>query len=462
MAIFDDKISHVVVLMLENRSFDSMLGRLYGPTPDFDGLTLAETNLDLDGTPIGVWNQPGGVDRSMMKIPDPDPGESFTDMNAQIFGLESPPPGTPATMRGFAQNYQNQANRHLVGHYDPRAVMHYFNPEQLPVLSKLARQFAVSDRWHASAPCQTWPNRFFAHTGTAGGFENNEPGHVPFEMPTIFTRFSTPNAWKIYFHDVAQAWALGDLWPHRTQIQHYQNFKADVKARNLPQYSFIEPKYFTDFVLPNDCHPPHVVSLAEELVADVYETLRTSDLWAQSLLVVTFDEHGGCYDHVPPPAAVPPDDLWQSNGRPFAFDRYGVRVPAVLVSPYIEQGRVLRPPKDGPPFDHTSIIRTLRRRFNLGPALTRRDAAAPDLYDVLTLSDPLNMGPESVEPSSHGFAREELVAAQQAQPNGIQDALHKMTFRLPGVGLPPPGVGAEAKTVADAAAEVQRNLSKFR
>ena len=436
MPILDERINHVVVLMLENRSFDCLLGKLYPKTPAFDGLAGTETNDGAaGGPPVPVWNMPGPPDGGMT-IPDPDPGELFIDMNTQIFGQANPVPGAAPTMRGFVQSYAVEAARHAGVAYDLRAVMHYFMPEQVPVLSRLARQFAVSDRWHASAPCQTWPNRFFVHTGTAGGLENNEPAQVPFTIRTIFTRFDgvgMAGGWKIYFHDMPQALALGDLWPHIGRFRLYPEFRADAAAGTLPAYSFIEPHYFTDYALPNDCHPPHVVTLAEGLIADVYNALRASPLWQQTLLIITCDEHGGCYDHVPPAAAVPPDQL--AAGRPFAFDRYGVRVPAVLVSPFIRQGTVLRPPTGGPPFDHTSIIKMLRRRFNLGPPLTARDGAAPDLFDALhdgnVLPGPDNMGPDQLSPLSYSPAPSDLVAAQTARPNGMQTALHQMAFRVP-------------------------------
>ncbi len=462
MAILDDHINHVVVLMLENRSFDCLFGGLYPKTPDFDGLQGNESNLDRAVVPVPVWNSPGTA-RPTMKIPDPDPGELWTDMTTQIFGQNPPPAGAEAAMSGFVRNYQDQAAQHPGSIYDPRAVMHHFVPEQLPVLSKLARQFAICDRWHASAPCQTWPNRFFVHAATAGGYENNEPGHVPFAMPTIFTRFDAhqiDNGWKIYFHDVAQAWALSDLWPHKNRFHLYSQFHVDARTGALPAYSFIEPRYFADFTLPNDGHPPHAMTLAEQLVADVYNILRASPLWVQTLLVVTCDEHGGCYDHVPPPGAVPPDDLWQQRGRPFAFDRYGVRVPAVLVSPYIRQGTVLRPPHGSPPFDHTSIISTLRRRFNLGPALTHRDAAAPDLYGVLALMDPANMGPPKLDALPFAPVPQEVSAAQRAQPNGMQQALHLMTYQLPQVRKPV-APAAPALTVTDAVTASRKNLWQF-
>ena len=133
--------------------------------------------------------------------------------------------------------------------------------------------------------------------------------------------------------------------------------------------------------IPNDAHPPHNVAYGEQLIADVYNALRAGPGWKQTLLVITCDEHGGCYDHVPPPQATPPDVL-RPDG--FDFSYFGVRVPAVIVSPYVKAGSVIRPPGTTP-FDHTSIIATLRKLFNFAP-LTHRDAAAPDLLAALQRS----------------------------------------------------------------------------
>ena len=145
------KIDHIVVLMLENRSFDSMLGALYPKSDSFEGLNGTEQNPDANGTPVVVWNSPG-TDETTMRIPNPDPGELWTDINMQLFGSSVPAPGQRPTMVGFVQNYlaQRQLNRQQT--YDPKSVMHYFAPAQLPVLSQLAQKFAVCDHWFASAP----------------------------------------------------------------------------------------------------------------------------------------------------------------------------------------------------------------------------------------------------------------------------------------------------------------------
>ena len=423
-------IEHIVVLMLENRSFDSMLGKLYAKSDDFDGLAGNEQNLDANGTVVPVWNSPG-TDEATMSIPDPDPGEEWTDINMQLFGTPNLPSPTPAaSMSGFVNNYLEQKAADPKGNYDPKSVMHYFAPDQVPVLSQLATQFAVCDRWFASAPCQTWPNRWFVHAATADGHENNDPPHMP-DVPTIYNRLEEVSvSWSIYFHDMAQAHTLLQLFAHLDHFHFYAQFQADCQSGTLPAYSFIEPQYYSDFGHPeNDQHPPAVVTLGEQLIADVYNCVRASSLWTKTLLIITYDEHGGIYDHVAPPAAIPPAPP-QLN-QVFAFDRYGVRVPAVIVSPYVEAGTVFGITA-GQPYDHTSIIATVRKRFGILDALTARDAAAPDLDSILTRPTPDNLGSPPAMKGLPYAPSVQVAAARQRQPlNSMQTALVALAANFP-------------------------------
>jgi phospholipase C len=320
--------------------------------------------------------------------------------------------------------------------------MHCYDPKQVPVISTMARQFAVIDRWFASAPCQTWPNRFFLHTATAGGYEDNSPTHFPYLFNTIFNRMNEAGkSWKIYFHDFPQALTLAHLWPNVDHFRYFEtDFLSDAAAGKLPAYSFIEPRYFPDIELPNDQHPPHNVGLGEALIAKVYDAVRTAPTWEETLLVIIYDEHGGKFDHVPPPLAVPPDE---SKPQPFGFDRYGVRVPAVVISPYIRPGTIWpdevkqEPVQTGPPYpyDHTSIIATLRKCFQLGGPLSRRDAVAPDLEPLLTLQTPSNGGPATLSPLKYVVTDAELQAARNAPMNGLQKVMHEAAAQLPAAGL---------------------------
>jgi phospholipase C len=438
MPSLSEKIEHIVVLMLENRSFDCMLGNLYPGNPRFDGLRGTESNPLHGAEPVRAWKNTAR-DAASMSIPTPDPGELWDDINMQLFGLGGKPGAAPPPMSGFAENYVRQS---AAAGADCRAeaVMHSYDPSQVPVISALARNFAVVDRWFASAPCQTWPNRFFVHTGTAAGYENNSPTHFPYLMNSIFNRLNEAGrSWKIYFHDFPQTLTLTHLWPHVDRFRYYaEDFLQDARAGRLPDYTFIEPRYFPDDKLPNDQHPPHNVGLGEDLIAEVYQALRTAPTWSKTLFIVTYDEHGGIYDHVPPPSAVPPDD---SHPQPFAFDRYGVRVPAVVISPYIRPGTIWPDaPKDGsaepvPPYDHTSILATVRKCFGLGSALTQRDAVAPDLEALLQLDTPDNPGPAQLAPLAYEVRAAELAAARAAPMNDFQAAMHEAAAHLPPVGL---------------------------
>ncbi|HYZ23361.1 MAG TPA: alkaline phosphatase family protein, partial [Rhodopila sp.] len=450
-------------------------GMLYQSNEKFDGLIGTEFNTwhrpDGSRQDIQVWRDPA-LDARSVCIPDPDPGELFADIRMQIYGLNAN--GTPSTghptMGGFVDNYMRQPPTTPAA--DPYAVMHYFTPDQVPVISQLARAFGVSDRWHASAPCQTWPNRFFAHTGTANGYVNNSPTHFPYEMETVFNRLSAVGKeWRIYFHDIPQTTTLAKLWGSAFTGHFHdfaEDFASDARAGNLPAYSFIEPRYFVDPVrnrIPNDEHPPHNVAYGERLIADVYNAVRGSPRWKQTLLVITYDEHGGCYDHVVPPPATPPDNRTPDG---FDFSTFGVRVPAVIVSPYVPAGSIIRPP-GSTPFDHTSIIATLRRLFGIA-SLSARDAAAPDLLGTLHAT-PDNDGPASITAPAIPPAPAQVARLAAKPPNSMQRSLATAAVQLPTAGADPAAhirrlnaaqdTAPQHATAADAAADVTAHVDAF-
>jgi phospholipase C len=242
-----------------------------------------------------------------------------------------------------------------------------------------------------------------------------------------------------------QSMLLRDVWSlAASHYRFFSQFLADASQGVLPNYSFIEPGYFTDLFdnfMPNDEHPPHNVVHGEKLIADVYNAVRNSRCWKNTLLIITYDEHGGCYDHVPPPPAVPPDGTVVAPNN-FNFNTYGVRVPAVLVSPYIAPGSKIRPPRnpDGSmtPFDHTSIIKTVRELFGLGGALTARDDAAPSLVSALSLAAPNNDGPPSIDATLVQPSPDVISVRAAAAPNGMQNSLANAAANLPS-SAPAPG-----------------------
>jgi phospholipase C len=379
-----DEIRHLVVLMLENQSFDRLLGYLDlgDRTQKLEGLTGTETNPvspPADMRPVPV----NRVSSASAYVTDPGPGHDFEDVNQQLFADRAPADTSAPGNAGFVLNYSQQTDSRGRRLGDRgREIMQCLDPALVPILTTLAREFTVCDHWFSSVPGPTWPNRFFLHAGTAKGFlvTPETPGELvsqfwtsPYDMPTIFENLTERGlTWTVYFDDYAQAFALRRLHPYGDRFQRYEQFARDIQNGTLPTYAFIEPRSFSAPGYPaNDQHPPHDLLEGEKLIAEVYDTLRADDkLWRQSLMVVLYDEHGGFYDHVPPPRAVPPDS---SRARPsgFQFDRLGVRVPAILISPWVAAGRV-----DHTVYDHTSVPATIKKMFGLPRFLTARDAAA--------------------------------------------------------------------------------------
>jgi phospholipase C len=387
----------VVVLMLENRSFDHMLGYLYpGNTSPagqpFEGLTGAESNPGTNGQPVTVFKiEPTTPNAYLM--PGADPGEGYMATNDQLFGSNTAPAsGAAAAGQNYIKNYgytlgwqSKSTGWPVVPGTVEGDIMGCYTPEALPVLSGLAKGYAVCDHWFCSVPTETLPNRAFACAATSQGHMDDKT-HT-FTSPTIFGLLDAAGlGWAIY------GYAKQPLTKNTyTQISTaaashfglFTDFKAVAAAGTLPAYTFLEPSWGT---AGNSQHPNYDVALGEQLIHDVYETLRGGPGWPQTLLVITYDEHGGCFDHVPPPwGAVPPDASAGEFG--FAFDRFGPRVPTVLVSPLIAPGTVFRVPAGGAPLDHTSVLKTVQQRWRL-PSLTARDQAAPGFGDVFTLTTP--------------------------------------------------------------------------
>jgi phospholipase C len=374
--------SHVVVLMLENRSFDHMLGFVRG----VGDLTARDCNpVDpLDPASASVCVSPEAP-----PITQIDPDHSFEGTQQQLFGGR--PPGGRATMDGFVASYTRAVggDAALGGR-----VMECQAPAAVPVLAARARGFCVCTGWFASVPGPTWPNRFYAHAATSSGGLTNGPLN-PF-TPTIYDRLDARAiSWRIYVGDIAQAWSvpsLGLRMVHELKRpaadRHFAplaQFAADLTAGALPAFTFLEPHYFpTPFWSATDQHPPHDVRLGEALIAHVYQSLVASNYWRDSLLVVTYDEHGGFYDRRPPPRAPSPDGV-RSADPPFDFRRLGVRVPTLLISPYIPAGT-----RDRRTYDHAAIPATLNRLFDLGSEafLTERDRRSLTFESNLSLDQP--------------------------------------------------------------------------
>lgn len=379
-------IKHVVVLMLENRSADNLIGWLYedsqpkhfSPTKSqhyYNGLAGTEYSNPVDlNDPKNRIKASKGVDN--FRVPNPDPNEAFNNINQQLFGLDVdmstpgwlPPENAVPGMQGFLYDYSTAkcSNKKIA-----RQIMSTYSSEDLTALCQLAKGYAVSDNYHASCPTQTWPNRAFMHAGTSCGKVNNFP-YMPYDAPTIFNAFE----------DAKQSWCVyksSEILPSLTRIQmvrlwdplldshfhHISKFVEDCRTGDLPSYSFLEPSLIGDKYDQTSEHPPADVCAGDHFLQEVWTAISTSPAFADTLFIINFDEHGGCPDHVPPNWTATSPGLDSSPGdQGFCFNRFGVRVPAIFISPHINENTVFRASedpwsKDSVPYDHTSILAML-------------------------------------------------------------------------------------------------------
>jgi phospholipase C len=464
-----DAIEHIVVLMLENRSFDHMLGYLYQDSGNlspsgqpFEGLTGGESNPGGDGEPVAVFPITAATPNAYF-MPGADPGEGYAATNSQIFGTTTAPNPPAATMQGFVTDFaytigwEAKEKWSIVAGTTAADVMGCFTPETLPVLSALAKGFAVCDHWFGSAPTETLPNRAFALSGTSQGHMDDKTR--TFTSPSICSELGRAGvSWKVYGYDEAPLTrqTFSDLAAApETNFGLFADFRKDAAAGALPGFAFLEPSWSAT---GNSQHPNYDVALGEQLIHDVYTALRGGPDWNSTLFILTYDEHGGLYDHVPPPAgATPPDNSAGEYG--FDFRRFGPRVPTVLVSPLIAAGTVFRVPGDATPLDHTSILKTVEARWSLQP-LTARDAAAVDVGGALTLAEPRTDDPLAgvTAPSSGGVTPSagrpthleevyaDLVARRRVR--GAQIPMPRTESAATGAGAGVPGVSGQDPAAA--------------
>jgi phospholipase C len=436
----------VFVLMLENRSFDHMLGfsGITGTDPFSGGATQVHGLNPLALRPALEAFQVNSVGRIVVKEgqswPRPvsvrqlltanvsngqlygvsegadyamsvDPAHEFPDVLVQLCGKGAVYPSggqyPPAVNTGFAASYASSG-----GQSSPGEIMKCYGPGQLPVLNALAREFVVCDNWHASMPGPTWPNRFFAHAASSGGLDHSPSTSdiagwdtidgFDFQNGTIFDRMNSRGVnWRLYAgDDFPVTLALKGI--NVFDINDYEDFAGDVAQSNYPaSYTFIEPSYghfWSDFKCGTSQHPLDDVTRGESLIKATYEAVRNSPLWSSSLIIITWDEHGGFYDHLPPSAAVAPGDTASdddNNQHGFTFQQYGPRVPAVVISPLIPRNLI-----DHRLYDHASIPGTLEACFGLSP-MTQRDANAKNLMPLVRLSTPRGDTPTTLPTPAH-------------------------------------------------------------
>lgn len=371
-------IKTIVVLVMENRSFDHMLGWMKQINPEINGVDGSEWNALSVTDP----NSKRIFFNSQSHYVDPDPGHSFQAIREQIFGSDDTS-ADPAPMNGFAQQAYSMDNTTKMS----QSVMNGFHPDMVAVYKALVSEFAVFDRWFAAIPTSTQPNRLYVHSATSAGATSNVAQLLAKGYPqrTIFDNLDAAGiSFGIYFQNLPTTLFYRNLrkLKYVSRFHDYNlSFKKDAKAGKLPGYVVVEQRYFDLKVAPaNDDHPSHDVYEGQMFLKEVYETLRASPQWNQTLFMITYDEHGGFYDHVPTPVrGVPsPDGIVGPEPFYFKFDRLGVRVPTIAVSPWIEKGTVVHGPNGSPfptsEYHHSSIPATVKKLFNLSsPFLTKRD-----------------------------------------------------------------------------------------
>lgn len=324
-------IDTFVVLMMENRSFDHLLGSrrmLEGRAEN--GLTGYEWNPDLAGNKVGVFQ--------LKNFNPDDPPHLWDECHRQWNG---------GANDGFVREHAGASQHEVMG---------YHVREDLPITSALADAFTVCDRWHSSVLGPTFPNRYHLHGATSRGLKHNAP--LP-DFTSIFDVLGYAGVdSRTYFHDLPFQTAYSRF----EGVTGIEQFFADAASGTLPRVSFVDPKFAGPDA--NDDHPSTDVRLGQALIGSVYAALASSPQWSRCMFIVTYDEHGGFYDHVAPGQTVADEP---------GFEQLGFRVPAIVAGPSVLAGGVV-----STPFEHVSVISTLTRRFGL-PSINARVDATNDL-----------------------------------------------------------------------------------
>lgn len=432
-----DKIDHIIVLMMENRSFDHMLGYL----------SLENGRTDVDGLQSDMSNSHEGRTYPIRHLPREafnnlllDPSHTRDAVAEQLANNNS----------GFVKNFA----RKLIPGLDHSLIMGYYTAADLPVYDHLARHFCICDRWFCSVPASTWPNRLYSVVGHSDGMWHNI-GLPMYDLPSFVRHLDTYGvSWRWYSQGISTLRLMDGRFRigHRDKFFHFnrrtlsqaENFLDHAAAGNLAAVSWIDPCFGYLTGRQNDDHPPSDIIYGQRLVLELYNAIVHSPVWFKTMLIIVYDEHGGFYDHVNPWTAVP--DV--ADDRP-EFRCYGPRVPAWVVSPWSERAKVSHTV-----YDHASILKTILKRFcrqsGQLPDMGARVGAANDLGGILTLTTPRS--PTALSAYAHlidriAVRRREdfehamaMVAARQPlkpqEPDALQQELVSAWQELVRRGLP--------------------------
>jgi phospholipase C len=410
------EIEHIVVLMMENHSFDNLLGMLPYQVPgraQVDGLTrkhgrLLNVNRDTTGAPVFAQH---------------------ADSPCQLDGL----PGQDWNRSHVSWN--NGRNDGFVRASGPIA-MRFWDQSDLPFTYSLVKHFPIGERFFCSALCQTYPNRRFFFTGTASGTIATDVTTfgIPAANGTIFDRLDAHRiSWRVYYDDLPSALIVPNVAKtaaRKARFHHFADFLRDAAAGRLPEFTFLDPNYNT-----TSEENPQDIQVGEQYIAQVVNALMHAPTWKKTALFITYDEHGGYYDHVPPPRAIKPDSilpLTKPGDAPGGYDRYGFRVPLIVVSPWARPAYSSRVTQD-----LTSITAFIERKWNL-PAMTFRDANADPMTDYFDFT------------TKPAFARPPRLAAAPSLAPGL------VKCHAQGLNPPLPGQPGTASDVTDVVRYLRR------
>ncbi len=405
------KIEHIVVVMQENHSFDNYLGRLhYEGQPASEALPGNASNpdpLNPHGPPIKVFH---------------------ADTLCSVEDLDHSWNGTHKAWNHGQMDGFTSVNRDSLDPNGSRA-MSYYDGDDLSYYYRLFSTFAMGDRYFSSVLGPTFPNRYYLLAGTSFG-------QVADTVPNIFAdpnAYAPPNGtifeqldragvtWKVYYSQVPFAAIFGYVRRHWWNLAPIEAFYLDALLGKLPQVAFVDPVFLG--AQENDEHPPTDVQIGQHYVSQLIATVFASPLWSSTALFLTYDEHGGYFDHVPPPHATPPDNIapiLQPGDEPGGFDRYGVRVPAAVISPFSRPHYVSHVVND-----HTSILKFISTRFNLPPLTWRVAAANPMLeffdFDHPAFSRPPYIPIARIDPAAY------LKCLQQQRSTATEQAIAQLS-----------------------------------
>lgn len=376
----DIPVDTIVVVMMENRSFDHFFQMLpQRGQPDVDVAPSDFTNPDSDGVPVPI--------RRETTYCFVDTAHGYNSTQKQL---------NDGAMDGFVTT--NEGTHELpaggiLEMVEGGRAMSYYDEDDIPFYYWLANEFAIGDRYFSSVAGPTWPNRMYLMASSSFGAGSNDLVDADFTLMDYLDMRGV--AWKMYVSTTPTYGLFLNKFLELDKEKHIapiEQYYEDAANGTLPPVAFVEPGVGRGAVDGNDEHPPAIMQIGQAFVAGVVDALTKSPQWSRSALFYTYDEHGGLYDHVAPPPACPPDELAtpQQNGVVPTFDRYGVRVPFIVVSPFAKKHYVSHRV-----YDHTSIARFIQARFVM-PALTNRDANAEAPWDMFDFENPPHLDPPVV------------------------------------------------------------------